>query len=184
MQINTLKATKVNKKKKIIGRGGKRGTYSGRGIKGQKQHGSHGIRPNIRDIIKSIPKHRGYKFNSFAEKQIVVNISSLDVKFNSGEEVNPQTLFDKKLIKKSSGKLPKVKILGSGDIKKKLNISGCYISVSAKDKVEKAGGSVKEVVVKTNVSKSKKEAKKQKIDTKKTIKTTQKKKVIVKKDKK
>lgn len=62
MQLHQIEVKK--KEKKRIGRGGKRGTYCGRGIKGQKSRAGAKIRPAIRDLIKKIPKIRGYRFKS------------------------------------------------------------------------------------------------------------------------
>ncbi len=63
--------------------------------------------------------------------------------FSSGDKVNPVTLLEKSLIEKKSGKLPMVKILSRGEIKKKVIVSDCTFSKSAKDMIEKAGGEVK-----------------------------------------
>ncbi|PIS13477.1 MAG: hypothetical protein COT67_01505 [Candidatus Tagabacteria bacterium CG09_land_8_20_14_0_10_41_14] len=62
MQLHQLKPSTKNKDKKRIGRGGKRGTYSGRGLKGQKSRAGRKLRPQLRDIIKRLPKKRGYRF--------------------------------------------------------------------------------------------------------------------------
>lgn len=62
MQFHQIQPSRRLKKKKRIGRGGKRGTYCGRGIKGQKARAGAKIRPQVRDLIKKIPKVRGYKF--------------------------------------------------------------------------------------------------------------------------
>lgn len=64
MQLNQLKPKIKNKNSKRVGRGGKRGAYSGKGLKGQKSRAGRKIRPQIRDIIKRIPKKRGYRFKS------------------------------------------------------------------------------------------------------------------------
>lgn len=61
MQLHQIQPSKKIKKKKRVGRGGKRGTYCGRGIKGQKARAGAKIRPQIRNLIKKIPKVRGYK---------------------------------------------------------------------------------------------------------------------------
>jgi large subunit ribosomal protein L15 len=63
MQIHDIKPDNKIKSKKRIGRGGKKGTYSGKGVKGQKSRAGAKIRPEIRDFIKKIPKLRGYKFS-------------------------------------------------------------------------------------------------------------------------
>ena len=70
MQTHQLKRNISNKKKRVVGRGGKRGKTSGRGTKGQKARAGHRIRPALRDIIKKIPKLRGYRFSSPSEISI------------------------------------------------------------------------------------------------------------------
>jgi len=72
MQLHQLKPSHKRKKKKIIGRGGKRGTTSGRGTKGQKSRSGANIRPAIYDFIKKIPKLRGYRFKSLKEKPAIL----------------------------------------------------------------------------------------------------------------
>lgn len=141
MQLNTIKREHPNKKARLVGRGGTRGKTSGRGGKGQTARAGNKRRPQLRDIIKKIPKLRGYKFNSIENKPFPVNVSDLNV-FESGKEITVSSLLEKKLIKKISGKLPKVKILGTGDINVKLIVKGCLVSSSAKEKIEKAGGSI------------------------------------------
>ena len=142
MQMNQLKPKTRPKKPKRIGRGGKRGTYSGRGIKGQKARAGRKIRPELRDIIKKLPKKRGYRFKSFREKPQVVNVGVLDKIFENGAEVNPQTLLKAGVIETKGKKMPRVKLLGNGNLAKKLLVSKCQISASAKEKIEKAGGKV------------------------------------------
>lgn len=124
-----------------MGRGGKRGTYSGRGQKGQKQHGVR-IRPYLRDIIKRLPKKRGYRFASIQEKPVVVNLKVLERKFKEGGKITPKILIEKGIISLRKGKVPEVKLLGSGNIAKKLLVSECQISSSASEKIKKAGGKV------------------------------------------
>lgn len=143
MQINQLKPKTRNKKAKYIGRGGKRGTYSGRGIKGQKARAGRKLRPEIRDMIKKLPKKRGYRFKAFQIKPAVVNLELLEKNFSGQDQVTPEILAGKGLIRLTGGKMPEVKILGGGEISKKLEISGCLFSASAKEKIEKAGGTVK-----------------------------------------
>ncbi len=148
MQLHELKRNTPNKKKTTIGRGGKRGKTSGRGHKGQKAHGSHGIRPEMRDIIKRIPKRRGYgknrarTINAERVKPVVVNVSSLEKAFKKGEKINPTVLVENSIIKKRGGKVPTVKVLGVGNLTKSFTITNCLISRSAKEKIEKTGGSV------------------------------------------
>lgn len=142
MQLHEVKPIHRLKTKKRIGRGGKRGTYSGRGIKGQKSRAGHKIRPEIRDFIKKIPKKRGYRFKSLKEKPQIVNLKDLEKKYKEEEIVSPKTLLEKGLIAKFKGRMPEVKILlarrssksEGGGLKKKLTVEGCKVSGS----VEKA----------------------------------------------
>ncbi len=142
MQLHDIQSKTKRKRAQRIGRGGARGKYSGRGIKGQKAHSSGSIRPPARDIIKKIPKKRGYRFSSFRAQPEIVNISVLQGLFESGSVVSPKTLLDKKLVKRKGNTISVVKILGTGELKKKLTVSGCLLSKSAQEKIEKAGGSV------------------------------------------
>jgi len=138
MQIHEIKPKKSTKKRSRIGRGGKRGTYAGRGMKGQKARaGTRKMKPAIEEVIKKYPKLRGYKFSPLSEVY-VVNVAALSKVFESGEEVTPKTMKEKGLVGK--GKKTKVKILGEGDIDKPLKIKGCSLSRNAREKIEKAGG--------------------------------------------
>jgi len=142
MQLDTLKRQHPNKKSQQVGRGGTRGKTSGRGGKGQTARAGNKRRPEIRDIIKKLPKLRGYRFNSTSTKLTPVNVSSLNV-FDTGEIVSPISLFEKNLIRRVGGILPHVKILGTGELSKKLSVTLCKVSQSARLKIEKAGGSIK-----------------------------------------
>lgn len=142
MELHSLKRKTPNKKSARVGRGGKRGKTAGRGTKGQKARAGHRIRPEMRDIIKKYPKHRGYKQKAFRKKPTPVNLSALEVTFAAGDSVTVESLIAKKLAKKIGGKNPQVKILGTGTISKKLSISGCAVSASAKKAIEAAGGTV------------------------------------------
>lgn len=145
MQLNELKPKTENKPRKRIARGGKRGTTSGRGTKGQKSRTGHKIRPALREFLKKIPKKRGVKNIVLSQRQKAqpVDIKKLEAHFESGEKVNPQLLLEKGLVKKVAGQLPAVKLLGSTDVSKKLLVENCQISKVAKEKIEKAGGSIK-----------------------------------------
>lgn len=144
MQLHQLKPIHKLKKPKRVGRGGKHGTYSGRGIKGQKARAGKKLQPIIRNLIKRYPKLRGYKskIKSQNSKLAVFNLEILEKRFNAGDKVNPQVLLEKKIISRIKGKLPKIKILGKGEIKKPLTIENCKVSEQAKEKIEKAGGKV------------------------------------------
>jgi large subunit ribosomal protein L15 len=143
MQIHQLKPTKKQKKGKRVGRGGKRGTYSGRGIKGQKARAGRKMKPIIRELIKRYPKLRGYRFSKISPKMEIVNLKALEVKFQEGEIVSPATLTQKKLVRKQKGRLPIVKILGQGDLTKKLIFENCIFSEKAFEKVQKLGCKIK-----------------------------------------
>ncbi len=143
MQLHQIKPTIKKKSKKRIGRGGKRGTYSGRGQKGQKSRSGHRIRPELRDAIKKLPKKRGYRFHSIKKKPSIVNLNVLEKKFKDGDKVSPETLLEKGIISIHKGITPAVKLLGSGMLTKKLLVSQCQISKPAREKIEKAGGEIK-----------------------------------------
>jgi len=140
MQIHQLKVKSV-KKKQRVGRGGKKGTYSGRGMKGQKSRSGASVNPIFEGgrstLIEHLPKMRGFK--SHRPKNQVVDLAQLEKHFADGDLINPQSLLQKKLIDKM--KMP-VKILGDGEIKKKLTIEKCLVSKSAKEKIETGGGKI------------------------------------------
>ena len=143
MQKNNLKRKNPNYESARVGRGGKRGKTSGRGTKGQNARAGRKKRPEMRDIIKKIPKMRGYRFNTIRHFSVwPVNLDTLEKVFSSGSIVTPSSLVKMKVVEIYKGKNPKVKILGMGEITKKLNVSGCAISGEAKAKIEKAGGTV------------------------------------------
>ena len=142
MQLHTLKREHPNKKSQQVGRGGTRGKTSGRGGKGQTARAGNKSRPQMRDIIKKIPKLRGYRFASHDIKASPVNVGALNV-FAVGAIINPATLFEANLIRRVGGKLPKVKILGNGEITVKVSVVDCITSKNAREKIEKAGGSIK-----------------------------------------
>ncbi|MFA6273360.1 MAG: uL15 family ribosomal protein [Candidatus Paceibacterota bacterium] len=146
MQIHNLKRIHPNKRSVSVGRGGRRGKTSGRGGKGQTARAGHKIRPEIRDMIKKLPKLRGRGKNinrSFEKRPVVINLDVLEKNFTDGETVNPTILATKNLIGKIGGRLPKVKILGNSQISKKLIVEQCLFSQSAKTAIEKTGGSIK-----------------------------------------
>ncbi|GMQ95044.1 MAG: 50S ribosomal protein L15 [Patescibacteria group bacterium] len=149
MQIHQLKRNSPRKKGKLVGRGGRRGKTSGKGMKGQKSRAGRKLRPEMRDIIKKLPKRRGYgknrarTVNPSVSKPTIVNVSLLDNVFSDGEPVTPSALAEKGVLKKVKGRLPHVKILGAGVITKKVIVSECYLSGTARRKIESAGGSIK-----------------------------------------
>lgn len=145
MQIHSVQRNNPLKKSRQIGRGGKRGKTGGRGTKGQKARAGHKIRPEIRDVIKAIPKLRGrgkHGLKSIQSPFAIVGLEKINEAFQSGETVSPTTLKEKGLIRVILGGLPRVKILG-GEISKKVTVENCALSASAKSSIEKAGGSIK-----------------------------------------
>lgn len=146
MQLHSLQRKTPRKKSKLVGRGGARGKTAGRGTKGQRAHGGHGIRPEMRDTIKKFPKMRGRGLNLNTSRIVdtqVVNIKKLDTAFEDGALINKESLHTAKMIKKVSGKFTTVKILSVGETSKKFTIEDCLVSDSAKVKIEKAGGTIK-----------------------------------------
>lgn len=138
MQLHELKRKNSKKEmKKRVGRGGKRGTYSGKGQKGQKSRAGAKIRPAARDTIIRTPKLRGYKNKIKHSAYIPVTLDYI----NKIEEkdITQQIFIDKKVINRKQ----KVKILNTGDIKLPKNIIGINVSKSASVKILKAGGSIK-----------------------------------------
>jgi len=140
MQINDLKPSSNKSKRKRLGRGGKLGTYCGRGVKGQKARSGSGKGPSFQGTESSflkLPKKKGFK--SIYDKLEVVNLAELNKKFKDGETVSPKILLEKKII----GKIKRgVKILGMGEISKKLAVENCSVSKTAREKIEKAGGEI------------------------------------------
>lgn len=143
MQIHQLKPKK-QKKSKRIGRGGKRGTYSGRGIKGQNARSGSSRKPAILDFIQKIPKLKGVpasRYKKQGTKQFraifrVLNLDVLNKNFQAGEIVSPQTLLEKKLVRRTKGRTPLVKILGRGTLTKKLNFESVEMSENVKRKMK------------------------------------------------
>lgn len=144
MQTHNLKRKTENMKKIQVGRGGKRGKTSGRGTKGQKARAGHKIRPEIRDMIKRLPKLRGRGVNSNKSIQkdtVPVNLSDLGV-FKANEIVSPKTIVDKGILATVHGRYPRVKILSLGEITSAVTVRDCEVSAGAKAKIEKAGGKI------------------------------------------
>jgi len=144
MQLHEVKPKKKQRVAKRIGRGGKKGTYSGRGMKGQKSRAGFRIQPRVREMLKKYPKMRGYR-RSGRKKAISVNLATLEKSFAKGETVNPGVLAQKKIVRSVKGRSFAVKILGDGQIIKALIVENCTVSQSAKEKIEKVGGTVSSI---------------------------------------
>lgn len=135
MQFHNLKKNKANRKAKQVGRGGTRGKTSGRGTKGQNARAGRKKRPEMRDIIKRLPKLRGRGKNSLKsrlKKIQPIKLSALADKFSAGEIVSFKTLVAKGLIKAGKNKVFKVKILADKPIKK----SFVFEEIKISDKVK------------------------------------------------
>jgi large subunit ribosomal protein L15 len=144
MQDFNLHAPKgANKKKRIVGRGqgSGRGTTAGKGNKGQQSRSGGktylGFEGGQMPLYRQLPL-RGFSNHPFKKTFQAVNLWEIEKRFDDGETVEPATLLAKGLAK---GVVP-VKILGDGKITKKLSFKVVALSASAKEKIEKAGGSV------------------------------------------
>ena len=148
MQANTLAPKTVRTTSPRVGRGGKRGKTSGRGTKGQNARAGHRKRPEMRDILKKLPKLRGHGKNrartvrAKRRDYVGVNLAALEAVFAAGDTVTPETLYKKGLVTAKGGRIAYVKILGAGSLTKALKISDCVASAKAKEAVEAAGGSI------------------------------------------
>ena len=145
MQLHELKRATPNKTPKRVGRGGGRGKTSGRGTKGQKARAGHSIRPDIREQLKKLPKRRGHGIQGLLSIQVkpeIVNLTALNAAFAAGDTITPSVLLERGLVRTTRKITPSVKILGDGELTKKLIVVGCTVSASAKTKIESAGGSV------------------------------------------
>src|SRR6266567_4030754 len=151
LNLSSLKPAQARKDRKRVGRGlgSGKGRYSGRGIKGQKSRaGSHKMRAGFEGgqmpVYMRMGKQRGstskdaMPIGPFRTSTVPVNVSALD-RFDAGAEVTPETLVEAGVIKNTK---VDVKILGNGEITKKLTVRVHAISATAREKIEKAGGTV------------------------------------------
>ena len=131
------------KKRRRIGRGpgSGHGKTAGRGHKGQRSRSGWSASPVFQGgampLVRRVPK-RGFN-NKFALSVVAVNVGDLERVFAAGEEVNPETLRQRSLAKKRYDVL---KILGNGELSKKLNVTAHRFSQSAQEKIEQAGGTI------------------------------------------
>jgi large subunit ribosomal protein L15 len=151
LNLSNLSPAQAREDRKRVGRGmgSGKGRYSGRGIKGQKSRsGSHKMRPGFEggqtNIYMRIGKLRGatskdaMPIGPFRTYTQPVNLRDLD-RFDAGDEVTPETLVEKRVIKNTR---TDVKLLGVGEVTKKLTVRVHAISASAREKIEGAGGTV------------------------------------------
>ena len=151
LNLSSLKPAQDRRERKRVGRGmgSGKGRYSGRGIKGQKSRaGSHKMRAGFEGgqmpIYMRIGKLRGSTSKDampivpFMTSTVPVNLRDLE-KFDAGAEVTPEALVERGIIKNTK---TDVKLLGMGDVSKKLTVRVHAISASAREKIEAAGGTV------------------------------------------
>ena len=135
----------ANKKRRIVGRGSSsgRGTTAGKGNKGQQSRSGGktyvGFEGGQMPLYRRIA-HRGFSNVAFKNEYEIVNLRDLEAKYSDGETVDKESLILKGLLGKATSQ---IKVLGNGDVSKKLTVNVDKISASAKAKIEKAGGSVK-----------------------------------------
>src|SRR2546429_766152 len=151
LNLSNLKPAQSRRARKRIGRGlgSGKGRYSGRGIKGQKSRsGSHKMRPGFEGgqnpIYMRLGKLRGGSKDAlpvgpFRTRTVPVNVAALEERFDAGAEVTPESLVEKGVLKNTK---TDVKILGNGDLTKKLAVTAHAVSASAREKIEAAGGSI------------------------------------------
>jgi len=136
-QIHNVRPQTKKRGVKRVGRGGKRGTYSGKGQKGQKSRAGHNLRPAQRDILKSIPKLRGFK--NKPKQSAVFALSLSDIQKINEKTISRETLLAHKVV---SRKYKRVKIVGTGSLTSPKEIVGIPASKSATEKIKAAGGSI------------------------------------------
>ncbi|MEX2581098.1 MAG: 50S ribosomal protein L15 [Verrucomicrobiales bacterium] len=147
MKLHDLKPTPGSKhRRRRVGRGESSGLgkTSGKGHKGQKSRSGASIRPGFEGgqmpLIRRLPK-KGFNNDRFKTKYALVNVSDLEAKFADGDTVNEDTLRGLGMVQ---GTFDGVKLLGNGDLSKKLTVAVDKMSATAKEKVEGAGGTVSE----------------------------------------
>lgn len=146
MQTHSLKARTKRVTSQQVGRGGKRGKTSGKGMKGQNARAGRKKRPELRDFIKRFPKLRGRgvsPFKSYKDKPLVVNLGSIELAFTSGETVNKESIVARDILNPKLSKNSTIKILAKGTLTKKLSFEGVFVSETAKKAIEAVGGSIK-----------------------------------------
>ncbi len=136
MQFHNLEPTIKSKNKKRVGRGGGRGTYSGRGQKGQKAHGGRKIpKSALRNVISRLPKLRGWK-NSSKKEYVRISLSDLSKYAKDG------VVTGDAVITRTADAKKEIKILANGDIREAITVVGIKVSKAAAEKIKKAGGKI------------------------------------------
>ena len=147
MKLNELRPAEGSVKasfRKGRGPGSGNGKTAGKGHKGQKARAGRGIRAGFEGgqmpLHRRIPK-RGFN-NKFATNYAIINVDTLEHKFNDGDVVNMETLLARKIIRKPYDGL---KVLAGGELTKKLTVQATVFSAAAKEKITAAGGQAEEV---------------------------------------
>lgn len=149
MQLHDLtRPSTLKRPYRRVGRGqsSTRGKQSGRGGKGQTARAGNKRRPELRDIIKKLPKRRGYGKNrgrtvvGTRPDSVAVSLARLEALFDNGAEVTARSCIEKGIV--HARKPRPIKIVGSGELSKKLSFKGVAVSASARAAIEKAGGSI------------------------------------------
>ena len=142
MKLNELKyseGSKFEAKRKGRGTSSGNGKTAGRGQKGQNARSGGGVRPGFEGgqnpLFRRVPK-RGFNNYNFQVRYAVINVSDLN-RFQDGTEITPELLKEVGLVKKQ---LDGIKVLGNGNLDKKLTVKASVFSKSAKEKIEKNGG--------------------------------------------
>jgi len=132
----------AKKARKRVGRGdgSGRGTYSGKGLKGQNARGGapYLFEGGQLPLIKRLPHMRGFTPLNRVE-YVPVNLGQLETLFEAGTSITPEVLLERRVVRR---KQDPIKILGEGEFSKKLNVSAHAFSKAAREKIEKAGGTV------------------------------------------
>ncbi|MDA9924206.1 MAG: 50S ribosomal protein L15 [Verrucomicrobiales bacterium] len=147
MKLHDLKPTEGSRhRRRRVGRGESSGLGKtcGKGHKGQKSRSGASIRPSFEGgqmpLARRLPK-KGFNNAQFKTNFAIVNVSDLEEKFSDGDDVNEESLRACGLVK---GVCDAIKVLGSGDLSKKLTVTADKLSATAREKIEKAGGSIAE----------------------------------------
>ncbi len=158
MNINQVNSgIQKNRGKKRIGRGtgSGHGKTSGRGHKGQGSRAGFSMHPLFEGgqmpLARRVPK-RGFNNKAFADKVVAINVGDLEPLFENGAEITPSVLVDRKIVKKT---FDQIKILGNGELTKKLNVGAHLFSVTARQKIEAVGGTANLLPAKKAVVKNK-----------------------------
>ena len=145
MKLHELRPNeKAFKTRKRVGRGGKYSKTAGAGEKGQNARSGGGVRPGFEGgqlpLFRRLPK-RGFSNAKFKVEYATINVSDLD-KFEDGAVVTPELLKEMGIVKKQ---LAGIKVLGNGELTKKLTVKAAKFSATAVEKIEKMGGKAEEV---------------------------------------